>query len=94
MSIIDAVSCNSGKAKSDDIPKWLLEPIGRLLRTGDPAATVDRLFVSEHVKDLRLIIAFALIALLVALVFGVPGSLVYSWVFKINIRLLRFFFLV
>jgi hypothetical protein len=81
MSIIDAVPGNCGRAKPDDIPKWLLEPIGRLLRTGDPAATVDRLFVSEHVKDLRLIIAFALIALLVALVFGVPGSLAYSWVF-------------
>jgi len=81
MSIIDAVSGSSGRAKSDNIPKWLLEPIGRLLRTGDPAATVDRLFVSEHVKDLRLIIAFALIALLVALVFGVPGSLAYSWAF-------------
>jgi len=82
MGVIDAVSVNSGRAKSDYIPKRLLEPIGRLLRTGDPAATVDRLFVSEHVKDLRLIIAFALIALLVALVFGVPGSLAYSWVFR------------
>src|SRR5579871_5001103 len=81
MSIIDAVTGNSVEAKSDDIPKGLLDPIGRLLRTGDPAATVDRLFISEHVKDLRLIIAFALIALLLALVFGVPGSLAYSWVF-------------
>jgi hypothetical protein len=81
MSVTDAITGNSRRARSDDIPQELLEPIGRLLRTGDPAATIDRLFVSEHVKDLRLIVAFALIALLIALVFGVPGSLAYSWVF-------------
>lgn len=81
MSAVDRVSDSSARAKSDDIPKRLLEPIGRMLRTGDSAATIDRLFVSEHVKDLRLIIAFALIAVLVVLVFGVPGSLAYIWVF-------------
>ena len=81
MSTVDRVSGSSARAKSDDIPKRLLEPIGRVLRTGDPAATVDRLFVSEHVKDLRLIIAFALVAVLVVLVFGFPGSLAYAWVF-------------
>src|SRR5580698_7663474 len=81
MSIVDHVTSNCAGPKPDDLPKRLLEPIRRVLCTGDPAATVDRLFVSEHVKDLRLIIAFALIALLVALVLGVPGSLAYSWVF-------------
>ena len=80
MTIIGADSGNSARAKSDDIPTRLLSPIGRLLRTSDPAATVNRLFVSEHVKDLRLIISFALTALLAALVFGFPGSLAYSWV--------------
>ena len=34
--------------------------IARRLQTGDPAATVDRLFNSQHVKDLRLIVAVAL----------------------------------
>ena len=82
MSTVDRVSGSSARAKSDDIPKRLLEPIARMLRTGNPAATVDRLFVSEHVSDLRLIIAFALIAVLVVLVFGFPGSLAYAWVFR------------
>ena len=48
MSISEAVSGNSGRGKSDDIPKGLLEPIGRLLRTGDPAATgIVDLFACE-----------------------------------------------
>jgi hypothetical protein len=81
MSIVDHVSGNCAGAKPDDLPKRLLAPFGRVLCTGDPAETTDRLFVSKHVKDLRLIIAFALVAVVVALVFGVPGSLAYAWVF-------------
>jgi hypothetical protein len=82
MSIVDHVSGSCDSAESHDIPKRLLEPIARALRTGDPAATIDRLFVSEHVKDLRLIIAFVLFAALVVLIFGAPGSFAYAWVFN------------
>lgn len=84
MSTINRVSGTSAGTKADDIPKRLLEPIRRMLHTGDPAATVDRLFVSEHVSDLRLILAFALIAVLVVFIFGFPGSLLYSWAFQGN----------
>jgi hypothetical protein len=45
------------------VAAWLLRQLARLMRTGDPAATVDRLFTSRHVKDLRLIIAGALLSL-------------------------------
>lgn len=38
-------------------PKRLLSPLFHVLRTGDPRDTVDRLFVSRHVNDLRLIAA-------------------------------------
>lgn len=66
-----------------EIVKRLLKPIARLLQTGDPGATVNRLFRSQHVEDLRLIIAVALIGVLLALVIGVPLSLenvvVDSW---------------
>src|ERR1039457_6019268 len=44
--------------------------IARLVLTGDAHATVDRLFVSRHVRDLRLIIAAAWIAVLVMLCLG------------------------
>jgi hypothetical protein len=81
MSIVDDVSGNCAGAKRNDIPKRLLEPIGRVLCTGDPAATIDRLFVSEHVNDLRLIISIGLVAVLAVLVFGFPGSLAYARVF-------------
>ena len=80
MNIIDPDSGSSGRAKSYDITEVLLKPIGRMLSTGDQAATVDRLFKSEHVKDLRLIIVFALTGLLAVFVFGFPGSFLYSWV--------------
>jgi hypothetical protein len=40
--------------------RLILAPIAHMLRTGDPHATVDRLFSSRHVKDLRLIIATSL----------------------------------
>jgi hypothetical protein len=41
------------------LARRFLNPIARLLKTGDPHATVDRLFTSQHVKDLQLIIGFA-----------------------------------
>src|SRR5271154_3354405 len=40
-------------------PKRILGAIAFFLRTGDETDTVDRLFVSRHVNDLRLIAAFA-----------------------------------
>jgi hypothetical protein len=44
---------------------WLsLCPFAALLRTGNQAATIDRVFASQHVKDLRLIVAAALFAFL------------------------------
>lgn len=76
MTIGDRVSGGFVKSKPDDIPKRLLEPIGRLLRTGDPAATVDRLFVSQHVSDLRLIIAFALTTVISIFGIGVLLSII------------------
>ncbi len=58
-----------------DITKRMLAPIPFLLQTGDQAATVDRLFDSQHVKDLRLIIVFALIAVYLVLVVGLSLSI-------------------
>ncbi|HLY57823.1 MAG TPA: hypothetical protein VKS60_19835 [Stellaceae bacterium] len=40
-----------------------LRRLSCLVRTGNPAATLDRLFESQHVEDLRLIIAMALLGL-------------------------------
>src|ERR1700685_2460022 len=37
--------------------RQVLEPIAAHLRTGEPDDTVDRLFESKHVNDLRLIAA-------------------------------------
>jgi hypothetical protein len=50
----------------------LLLKIGRYLQTGDPAATIDRLFNSKHVKDLQLIVAVALAILALVFAFGLP----------------------
>jgi hypothetical protein len=44
--------------------------IGRRVLTGDAHATVDRLFVSRHVNDLRLILAASWIAVIVILILG------------------------
>ena len=51
----------------------LLLKIGRHLQTGDPAATIDRLFNSKHVKDLQLIVAVALAILALVFAFGLPS---------------------
>jgi hypothetical protein len=50
------------------IAQRLLKPMAFLLRTGDPHATMDRLFRSQHVKDLQLIVAFALSGVLAILI--------------------------
>jgi hypothetical protein len=46
--------------------------ISRHLQTGDPAATIDRLFDSKHVKDLQLIVAVALAILALVFSLGLP----------------------
>lgn len=79
MDTFDPVSGCSVRATSHDIPKWLLEPFRRLLRTHNPKATIDRLFESQHVQDLRLIVAFTVIAVLPVLIVGGPGALLYGW---------------
>lgn len=56
----------------------LLNVMGRRLRTGDPAATVDRLFSSNHVKDLRLIINVTLWAVVLAVPMGLLLSFEYE----------------
>jgi hypothetical protein len=58
-----------------DIPKRLLRPFGRLLETGNPAATLDRLFSSQHVNDLRLIVASFLVAVFLVFLLGLPLSI-------------------
>jgi hypothetical protein len=63
-------------------PKALLSPIASLLRTGDPTDTVDRLFDSRHVNDLRLIAATAFcatIAVSIIAAMNVVSSCVAEW---------------
>jgi hypothetical protein len=60
--------------RASDLSKRLLKPIARWLQTGDPAATVDRLFSSQHVKDLQLINAVAFGAVLLICVIGLLSS--------------------
>jgi hypothetical protein len=57
-------------SKASRLAKRFLDPIACALRTGDPHATVDRLFTSEHVKDLQLIIGFASLGALFAFLIG------------------------
>jgi hypothetical protein len=59
--------------------KLLLNLIARRLQTGDPAATVDRLFSSQHVKDLQLIVAVAFTALVLVLLTGLPFFVWNEW---------------
>jgi hypothetical protein len=50
------------------VPQLVLQFLGRLLKTGNAAATMDRLFVSQHVDDLQLIVAVTLMLLCISLV--------------------------
>jgi hypothetical protein len=65
---------DSGRQSRSSPFIWvLLYPLARLLRTGDQAATIDRLFDSQHVKDLRFIVAITFlgwILLSLALIIG------------------------
>jgi hypothetical protein len=69
-----AVRTAPGRLRPDVVAQ-LLKPIATLLRTGNPAATMDRLFTSQHVTDLRLIIAFALSGVVLAFLIGLPVSI-------------------
>jgi hypothetical protein len=53
----------------------LLRPLRRLLHTGNPAATLDRLFTSRHVMDLQLIVAGAFLVVLLFIAVGIPVSI-------------------
>jgi hypothetical protein len=55
----------------------LLDLIGGRLKTDNEAATVNRLFKSQHVKDLPLIINVTLWAVLLSIPFGVLVSFEY-----------------
>jgi hypothetical protein len=58
--------------------KKILEPVARLLRTGDPSDSVTRVFKSKHLNDLRLICAVAFIVVvwvgLVSLLTGAASA--------------------
>jgi hypothetical protein len=65
----------AGRIIRQDFPQWLLKPFSALLKTGEPASSIDRLFVSRHVKDLRLIAAAASISILLILAIGLILSI-------------------
>ena len=56
----------------------LLNVMGRALKTSDPAATVNRLFSSNHVQDLRLIVNVTLWLILLAVPIGLLLSFEYE----------------
>ncbi len=58
---------------------WILNPLARLLRTGDQAATEDRFFTSQHLTDLRLIIAVGLLAVYLVIAIGLPLAVESQW---------------
>jgi len=77
------------------LAKRFLNPIARLLKTGDPHATVDRLFTSQHVKDLQLVIGFACLAALLVFFTGLALSIdsaiaIHHW-FAATGKLFSFF---
>jgi len=51
-----------------------LTPLRHVLQTGDPSSSMDRLFTSQHVKDLQLIIAVGLIAVIAVFVGSLGAS--------------------
>lgn len=53
----------------------VLRPIARLLRTKDPADSVNRVFILKHVNDLRLICAVSLVSLVWIICFAFINGL-------------------
>jgi hypothetical protein len=58
----------------------LLDLIGRTVRTDEEADTINRLFKSKHLKDLRLIVNVTLWTFLLMLPVGLLVSFEYQWV--------------
>ena len=78
----NAAAAARGQARALDprhrVSRWVLSPIAALVRTGDETDTVDRLFVTKHVNDLRMIVAAAFIGLgVVFVVAQVSGWCIY-----------------
>lgn len=78
MDTFDPVSGSFVPRTSFDVPNLLLAPLRWILGARGPKSTIDRLFRSQHVQDLRLIVASALAAALLVLILGGPGSVVYG----------------
>lgn len=60
------------------LSQYLLKPIEALFRTGDKTDTVDRLFASAHVQDLRLIVATAFVAVWIVFFIALISSVTVS----------------
>jgi len=58
----------------------LLDLIGRWVRTDEEADTINRLFKSKHLKDLRLIVNVTLWTFLLMLPVGLLLAFEYQWV--------------
>ena len=66
------------KKKISTVRKWpkrILKPFSLVLTTGDDTDTVDRLFVSKHVNDLRLITAAAFVVLTVVIILAAATAI-------------------
>ncbi|HUA18799.1 MAG TPA: hypothetical protein VMU80_28050 [Bryobacteraceae bacterium] len=61
------------------ILKSSLQPIARLLKTGEEHATIDRLFESRHVQDIQVIIAISCIAVFLTSCAGVGIAIWKVW---------------
>lgn len=64
------------------VSRYVLWPIAAFVRTGDETDTVDRLFVTKHVNDLRMIVAAAFIGLAVAFLVAIVSGwcfYVFDW---------------
>jgi hypothetical protein len=82
--IMSGLTCpfRSQESNRSDFANRILEPLARHLMTGEPSATIDRLFSSEHVKDLRLIVAVTIFGAFLVLVWGLVFSIDEVWVAK------------
>jgi hypothetical protein len=66
--------------KEDRTAKQVLSPFARGLKTGQVSATIDRLFESKHVYDLRLIaaVAFIVVVWITGIALVAAGLVVYA----------------
>ena len=69
------LSSPADRKPSPDFATLSLRPLSKLLETGSPAATVDRLFQSDHVKDLKLIVAVAFLGVILVFWAGILLSI-------------------